>query len=100
MRTLSLAVTIVVLSGLPSAGDSFVPSASDMYLMNRVASFQLLAKGFEPYEGPSDGYDKSYITLRVSIRNNSNKDLQVMTGDLQFNDVTSTSSDYPLTGRG
>ena len=55
--------------------------------MNQVASFQLLAKGFVPHEGPSDGYDKSYLTIRISIRNNSSKDLQAMTGDLQFNDA-------------
>jgi hypothetical protein len=87
MQTLQLAVMVVVLSGLPSAGDSFVPSASDLYLMNQVASFQLLAKGFEPFVGPSDGYEKSYITLLISIRNHSNKDLQAMTGVLEFFDA-------------
>jgi hypothetical protein len=89
MRTLQLAVMVVVLAGVPSAGDSFVfvPSASDQQLMNRAVSFQLLAKGYEPYVGPSDGYENEYITIRVSIRNNSNKDLQAMTGDLQFNNA-------------
>ena len=61
MRTSRLALMVVVLASLPSAGDSFVPSASDLYLMNQVASFQLLAKGFEPFVGPSDGYEKSYL---------------------------------------
>jgi hypothetical protein len=87
MRTLCLAAMVIVQSGLPWAGDSFVPSASDMQLMNRAVSFELLAKGFEPFVGPSDGYENEYITIRVSIRNNSNKDLQAMTGDLQFNDA-------------
>ena len=48
MRTSRLALMVVVLASLPSAGDSFVPSASDLYLMNQVASFQLLAKGSSP----------------------------------------------------
>jgi hypothetical protein len=87
MRTLQLAVMAVVLAGVSLAGNTFVPSASDMYLMNQVASFQLLAKGFEPFAGPSDGYEKSYITLRISIRNNSNKDLQAMRGVLEFLDA-------------
>ena len=87
MRTSRLALMVVVLSGLPSAGDSFVPSASDQWLMNQTTSFHLLAKGFEPFVGPSDGYEKSYITLRISIRNNSNKDLQAMTGVLEFFDA-------------
>ena len=52
MRTSRLAAVVVVLSDLPSVGDSFVPSASDLRLMNQGASFQLLAKGFEPYEAP------------------------------------------------
>jgi len=93
MRTLQVALMVAVLAGVPLAGDSFVPSASDTNLMNRVASFQLLAKGFEPFVGPSDGYETSYITLRVSIRNNSDKDLQIMTGDLQFNDAKGTAVD-------
>jgi hypothetical protein len=87
MRTLCLAAMVIVLSGLPSAGGSFVPSASDMQLMNRAVSFELLAKGFQPHVGPGDSYDSEYVTIRVSIRNLSNKDLQAMTGDLQFNDA-------------
>ena len=88
MRTSRLALTVVVLSGLPSVGDSFVPTASDQWLMNQTTSFQLLAKGYQSNDLMNDGFAPGYITIRISIRNHSNKDLQAMTGVLEFFDAT------------
>jgi hypothetical protein len=100
MRTMHLAVIAVVLSGVLSVGSGFafaapietepIPSASDLQLMNRTVSFQLLDKGFVP--DPLNN-DVPRITFHVSITNHSNKDLLAMVGTWQFNDKNGVAVD-------
>ncbi|HMD02454.1 MAG TPA: hypothetical protein VKG44_05755 [Candidatus Baltobacteraceae bacterium] len=99
-RTVRLAVMAAALSGVPSLGTSFAfaapiemepePSAGDLQLMRRAASFELLDKGFQP--DPFNN-DVPRITLRVSISNHSNKDLLAMVGTWQFNDKNGVAVD-------
>jgi len=95
-----LALMVVALLGVPLAGSRFAfaapiemqpdPSASDLQLMHRTVSFQLLDKGFQP--DPLNN-DVPRITFRVSITNHSNKKLVAMVGDWQFNDKSGVAVD-------